>query len=99
CALFPDIPPIGFYNSVDLSCLNPQTAWLADIKPDFIGRYESLMPDFTQLCMNLNVNPRIPSRVPNRSEHDHYTTYFTDLARAQAEEFYAADCEQFGYEF
>ncbi len=49
------IPRLGTYNYYLLSMANPQTAWLAGITPQFIGRFEHFKRDWERLA-DLNLD-------------------------------------------
>ena len=98
------VPPVGFYNFCGLSQANPQIDWFVGLgrSPDFIGRYENLAQDLSELTSLLHGYQSKPNRVDvpseNRSNRSPTSSYFTpDLQRSVFER-YRADFEFFGYD-
>jgi hypothetical protein len=65
---------------------------------DFVGRFESLARDFEYVTTKVIGQPlQIPHT--NRSEHRHYTEYYTPALAEKVARRYARDIAEFGYEF
>ena len=64
---------------------------------DFVGRYENIVHDFSQVCRRLNIRADLPCL--NTSRHRDYRTYYTDRTRELVAEYYHGDIELFGYTF
>ena len=65
---------------------------------DFIGRYETLPADIDRLFDRLGLADRsLPHR--NRSDHRHYSDYYSATTRDIIAERFARDIEFFGYRF
>lgn len=64
---------------------------------DFVGRYETLTQDFTQICTVL----KIPAQLPhiNQTKHRDYRSYYNERTRQLVAEHFAADIALFGYQF
>lgn len=80
----------------------PQIEWLeteAGDRVDFIGRVEDFHTDFAVVRerLGLPATQEIPSR--NKSQHGHYSDYYTDETRQRVAEVYARDITEFGYSF
>jgi hypothetical protein len=79
----------------------PQMRWLTDgrgnLLTDFIGRFENIDRDFSDVAARLGLSPELP--VLNRSSHRHYREYYDAVTREIAAQFYRRDVEAFAYEF
>ena len=64
---------------------------------DFIGHFERLAEDFSEVCSRLRLNATLPKA--NASEHDDYRSYYTPTTRAMVAKHYRRDMELFGYDF
>ena len=67
-------------------------------RADFIGRTENFAADLRAVQAQLGLPPVEPLR-RNRTGHEPYPTFYTDTTRDRVAEVFAADIEQFGYEF
>ena len=68
-----------------------------DIGVDFLGRFETLKPDFDSVCRRLRIDYELP--VTNRFPHRHYSRYYTPETRNLVARHWARDIEMFGYRF
>lgn len=79
----------------------PQHFFICDqslrVKMDFVGRFENLAADFKAVAERLNIETDLPHA--NRSEHRHYTEYYTPALKERVASVYAADIAAFGYGF
>lgn len=79
----------------------PQMSWITDdhgeVLVDYIGRFESLKTDFLQLCRMIGVNSRLPHLKPSTSQS--YRTAYNQEAKLCIAEAFAADINQFRYDF
>jgi len=64
---------------------------------DFVGRYETLAQDFTQICRRLGIPATLPH--VNRTVHRDYRDYYTPETSAWVAAHFAADIRLFGYTF
>lgn len=64
---------------------------------DFVGRYETLTQDFTQVCQTIGIAAMLPH--VNQSNHRDYRAYYNADAKAKVAAHFAADIERFGYTF
>jgi len=70
-----------------------------DMLLDFVGRYERLQADFTEVCRRLGLaGVRLPHkrRAPSRRE---YRSYYSDASAEIVARAYVRDVEYFGYRF
>lgn len=66
--------------------------------PDFIGRFESLTNDFSEVLVRLGIpNRALPHQM--KTEHKHYSAYYTLETRELVKDRYATDIKRFGYTF
>ena len=66
--------------------------------PDFIGRFESLAHDFSEICERLKMaEVLLPHRL--KTDHGHYSQYYTKETQALVEERYPKDIDLFGFQF
>jgi hypothetical protein len=81
--------------------LQNQLDWITingEIEVDFIGRHEYLQEDFNVVCDYLSFEP-ITLPVYNKTDHEHYSTYYNEDTKAIVAELFAKDIEYFGYKF
>ena len=64
---------------------------------DFVGRYETLVQDFAQICEQLKIVAQLPH--VNKSAHNDYRAYYTARTQQLVAAHFAADIELFGYTF
>jgi len=78
-----------------------QHHWVTDatgiLIVEFIGHYENLHEDFSEVCRRIGVKAELP-RV-NISSHPDYRTHYTPATRDLVARAFARDIEMFGYEF
>jgi hypothetical protein len=79
----------------------PQTYWLSDatgrLLPDFIGRFETIEPDFRQVADRLGLSADLP--VVNRSRHRPYREHYSAETRDIVASIYRRDIDAFSYQF
>ena len=83
--------------------VTPQSDYLVDLRGrqivDFVGRYESLQPDFDICCQRIGI-PTIA--LPHRRQAEdrtQYRQYYDQETQSLVAEHFAADIEAFGYTF
>ena len=93
-------PPLAEY----LRQLNPfqrleQCDYIdSDITMDFVGRFETLATDFIHVARRISLpSPGLPH--VNRTRHQHYSSYYTDEARAIVADLFPRDIARFDYRF
>jgi hypothetical protein len=69
-----------------------------NIVADFIGHYESLQDDFTEVCRRIGVVRQLPHRRRATDREDYRRYYDTQLTELVAHHF-AADISAFNYQF
>ena len=79
-----------------------QLDWLTDedgnIIVDYIGRFEKLTQSFSEVCDHIGaVNVKLPHC--NKTEHEHYSTYYDAETRDRIAKRYEKDNQFFGFEF
>jgi len=67
-----------------------------NLVPDFIGRFESLAGDLEELRSRMHMPKTAPPH-KMKTEHKHYSHYYTEETRALVEGRYPEDIELFGY--
>ena len=77
-------------NAVYLNILNEEF--------DFIGRFENLQKDYSQVCSIINCSNKLVHEELS-DKRKHYTEYYNDETRQIVAEKYAKDIEHFGYKF
>ena len=65
---------------------------------DFIGRYENLQNDYDTICNTIGI-PKIQLSHNNKSNHKHYSEYYTEETKAIIGRVFKKDIKVFGYEF
>tara|TARA_Y100000296_G_C5113224_1_gene226261 strand:- start:166 stop:903 length:738 start_codon:yes stop_codon:yes gene_type:complete len=88
---------------------HPQLDWIVDqdqkIGVDFIGRFERFPQDFQRSCkrigMSHNKLQRLVKGLPHkkRSNHKHYSKYYTDETIEVVANWYKKDIEAFNYKY
>ena len=68
-----------------------------NILMDFVGRFENLEADFSEICEKLGIEMRLPHK--NRSNHSSYRKYYTDKSYQLVKEAFEEDIALFNYEF
>ena len=69
-----------------------------EIIVDFVGKYENLEHDVSIVLEALRLENR-PLPYVNRSQHRHFSEYYTEETRNLVAERYSRDIEFFGYQF
>ena len=81
---------------------HPQHSFICDddlnIKVDFIGHMENLKEDFKLVVNRININSSLKSHTFN-SNHDHYSSYYTEKTMDIVSRVYRNDIELFDYRF
>jgi len=88
---------------VNYECFT-QYEWLSEngnlsgnIDIDFIGKYEFLNSDFNKICDILKIGCSLPYK--NKTNHKHYTEYYTEKSKKIIEKAFKKDINFFGYSF
>ncbi|HUZ50394.1 MAG TPA: sulfotransferase family 2 domain-containing protein [Candidatus Dormibacteraeota bacterium] len=63
----------------------------------YVGRYESIDSDFTEICRRIGVTAQLPH--DNASLHAGYRHYYNKRTRAIVARHFARDIDRFGYQF
>jgi len=69
---------------------------------DFVGRYENLKEDFETIFRRVyekECDSNALSQKVNKTNHDHYSVYYTEELKNIVAQTYAQDIEKFGYSF
>ena len=89
---------------ISLEC--DQLYYLTDksekIAVDFVGRFESFQTDFGIICDRIGIDQqkiKPLNRITNRSNHKHYSEYYTQETRAIVQNLYQRDIDCFNYKF
>lgn len=64
---------------------------------DFIGKYENLYEDFSEICKTIDIDVHLPHKNP--SKHHDYRNYYTDETEELVRKYYREDIEFFNYSF
>ena len=65
---------------------------------DYIGRYESINEDFSNICEKIGINVELPVRNRSKRKAD-YRTYYNEETVDLVRQLCAKDIEMFGYNF
>ena len=65
---------------------------------DFIGKFENIQEDFNKICNMLKIN-HLRLEIENKSNHEHYSTYYDKPSREFIKDFCKEDIKNFGYKF
>ena len=91
------------YEDTDLRHTLPQKNFVTDAEGrllvDFLGRYETLLEDFSKVLEKLGLPPQPLPLVNNQYGRQHYSRYFTTTTRDQVARLFEADIAFFGYKF
>ncbi len=68
-----------------------------DIGVDFVGRFENLYEDFSQVCAHLGVEVTLQKL--NAFKHPTYRDYYTEHTQARVRAHWSDDIETFNYKF
>jgi hypothetical protein len=67
---------------------------------DFIGRYERLEDDFSEICRRIGIQaPALPHRRKATDRQDNYRSYYTDETAQLVADNFRRDVELLGYRF
>jgi chondroitin 4-sulfotransferase 11 len=84
------------------SCIYNQLDYLTDdngdIIVDFVGKYENLQHDVSTVFKALRLES-LPLPHVNKSQHKHYSEYYTEETKNLTAERYSRDIQFFGYRF
>lgn len=79
----------------------PQHYFICDddmnIRIDYVGRMENLADDFKYITKKIDCDVKL--EVINKSDHEHYSRYYSDETRLIVENSYLQDIELFNYQF
>jgi len=78
-------------NAVYLNILNEEL--------DFIGRFENLREDYSEVCSIINCKSELSHKEASDKKHKRYTEYYDQETREIVAQKYASDIEYFGYKF
>jgi hypothetical protein len=82
-------------NNNNVNILRTQSEYL-DEKINFIGCYEELQKDFNVVCNQIGIEPyELPHY--NKSQHEHWSTFWDDELNAYIEHKYKDDFDNFIY--
>ena len=83
--------------------IEPQSDYVVDLHGnvilDYIGRYEQLQDDFTEVCHRIGIRPRKLPRKRQAKDRAPYQAYYTDDTAQLVAEHFRRDIELFGYSF
>jgi hypothetical protein len=84
------------------SCIYNQLDYLTDdngdIIVDFVGKYENLQDDVSTVFKALRLES-LPLPHVNKSQHKHYSEYYTEETKNLIAKRYSRDIQFFGYQF
>ena len=91
----------GFYDFDRM--YSPCFDWLADdtgelLPIDFIGRFENLEQDFSNVCDHLNIDATLAHANKTKNKRS-YETYYDEESMAAIARRFESDIDQFGYTF
>jgi len=66
---------------------------------DYIGRYERLEDDFSEVCNRIGIRPRRLPRKRQAKDRTSYQAYYTDDTAQLIAKYFERDIEMFGYSF
>jgi hypothetical protein len=71
-----------------------------DLIVDFIGRYESLLADFEEVCQRIGIRPPpLPHKRKAEDRAQDYRSYYTDATAELVANYFARDIETLKYRF
>ena len=80
----------------------PQIEWITDEAGkelvNFVGKFESLQEDFTEICNKLG-KPEIQLPHLKKSTHKSYKDYYTNESYAIISDWFSEDIVRFDYEY
>jgi hypothetical protein len=76
---------------------HPQISWLTD-DMNFVGKLENLQIDFNKVCNEIGIPKKILQKT-NKTDHAHYTDYYTDSTISYVKKKYADEINKFNYSF
>jgi mRNA-degrading endonuclease YafQ of YafQ-DinJ toxin-antitoxin module len=93
---------VDYISKLDMKTANPhirlQTRLIPVDQCDFIGKLDNLVNDLQHICDVLGIE-MAELRHKHKTEHAHYSTYYTPRTRKIVAEKYKEDIETFGFEF
>ena len=88
-------------NKVEISANLRQLDWITDDNGEIIVNHilklENINEDFMKLKNKINLQLNLSVPHVNKSEHDHYSKYYTDKTKNMIEEIHKREIEMFGY--
>ena len=90
------------YNNMGIGLSYSQSFFVLDkdgnIGVDFIGRFENIEKDFSDICFKLNI-PSQSLPLMNKTKHKPYYEYYDDESRNFVDYKFEKDIDLFSYEF
>lgn len=104
---FEDYVNLLYKHKTDLKKFNiihwiPQHEYVmhqGDIKVNHVLKLETLTEDLPELFKKYGVKSKVHDKQINKTDHKHYTTYYTPELIKKVKEIYAKDVSLFNYEF